>query len=39
MNASRRGYARGADLSGTAEPAAAAFDPFGAVTLDGVFVG
>jgi autotransporter-associated beta strand protein len=29
----------GKTLSGTAEPASTAFDPFGAVTLDGVFVG
>ena len=29
----------GKDVSGTAEPTATAFDPFGAVTLNGVFVG
>ena len=30
---------RGRDVSGTAEPASTPLDPFGAVTLDGVFVG
>ena len=29
----------GKDLSGTAEPTSASFDPFGGPTLNGVFVG
>jgi hypothetical protein len=29
----------GKDLSGTTEPASTSLDPFGAVTLNGVFVG
>jgi hypothetical protein len=30
---------RGTDLAGAAEPASTQFDPFGEVTLNGVFVG
>src|SRR5581483_11591530 len=30
---------RGTDLSGSAEPASTQFDPFGGITLNGVFVG